>query len=99
MNKNISIALDACEVERALTRLSLELESRFDLVQAFLEPLDSIPELFSIDLEQVAAGGAIHLRARLEPTDFLRELFLAIGAGDVDLLHVEVVGHGGPHDK
>ena len=99
MTASVSIELDASHVRRVLDRLSLELESRFDLVQAFLKPFDSIPELFSIDLEQVAAGGAIHLRARLEPTDFLRELFLAIGAGDVDLLFVEVIGHGGPHAK
>jgi hypothetical protein len=95
--QTISLRLDTQAAERALARLLAELESRSDLVQAFLKPLDSLPELFSIDLEQLPAGGAIHLRAVLQPTDFLRELVLAIGAGDVDLLLVESCAHGGSH--
>ena len=95
----VSVTLDTDALESFLARLSAEFESRYDFVQAFLKPLDSIPELFSIDLEQLTTGGAVHLRARFEPTDFLRELVLAIGAGDVDLLLIEVIGHGGPHAK
>lgn len=97
MTPALALSFDTKEAERFLSRLLAELEGRTDLVHAFLQPLDCIPELFSVDLEQRSTGGAVHLRAVLEPTEFLRELVLAVGAGDVDRLLIENRAHGGSH--
>lgn len=95
----IGIRLESAGVERLMERLSAALEGREHLVDAFLQSIDGDPEFFRVDLERLSATGAIQLRAVFEPTDLLRELFRAVGAGDIDRLIVENSGHGDLHAK
>lgn len=90
----IGVRLESAGVERLLQRLSAALEGREHLVDAFLQSIDGDPEFFRVDLERLPTTGAIQLRAVFEPTNLLRELFRAVGAGDIDRLIVESSGHG-----
>ena len=93
----LTLTVDTHEARAGMARLLAALESRADAVDAFLQDRESVPELFGVRLEHAPAGWAGHFRAVLQPTDFLRELVAAVGAGDVDLLLVEEGAHGGPH--
>lgn len=97
MTAEAILTVDNRDALSGMARLLAALESRADAVDAFLKDRECIPELFGVHLEHAPAGGAGHFRAVLQPTDFLRELVAAVGAGDVDLLLIEKGAHGGPH--
>lgn len=95
--QQIELSLDADQPKAMVSRLLVALGGRQDAIDAFLKRFDVLPELFRVDLKQLSTGGAIHLRAVFEPTDFLRELVTAVGAGDVDGLLIENRIHGGTY--
>lgn len=97
MTSGLTLTVDIRDARSGMARLLAAIESRADAVDAFLKGRECIPELFGVHLEHAPAGGACHFRAVLQPTDFLRELVAAVGAGDVDLLLIEEGAHGGPH--
>lgn len=85
----ITLQINTRQPQALLKNLLAALEGRQDAIDTFLQGFEVVPELFRVDLKQRSATGAIDLRAFLEPTDFLRELVQAVGAGDVDALVVE----------
>lgn len=56
-------------------------------------------ELIRFDAEALPTAGAAQCRIRLDLSDGLRELALAVRAGQVDGLPVEVADHGGPRAR
>jgi hypothetical protein len=79
----------------SLERVAELLDARVELLEAGVGSVDALAQLARLDLDVGLTSRAADGRALLEPTDGLRELALAVGAGQVDLGVVEIHGHGG----
>lgn len=91
---SLRISVDASAAEALIDDMSsltqagqLPLEVR-DFLLSGGEPAF---ELFGVELEELSAGVASHLRMALQPTDRLRGLLAAMRAGQIDL---GVIEHG-----
>jgi hypothetical protein len=85
----VEITADASELLALIHRLNLALE----VGQSALSAVDCPDELVSLKLDSDPAA-AHKLLVRLEPSDALRSLAFALGAGDVDGLAIKQSGHG-----
>lgn len=79
----VTLRIDVSAAQAALSRLSALAEGRPEVGERFFSLLDGGEGLFDLEPDDGAAAGAGHLVMRLEPSDGLRRLLAAEGAGDV----------------
>ena len=80
----LKIHCDLDALDAALQSLSELAEHRTEVVQRFLDGIDSFSELVRIDAESLPALGAGQLRIALQPSDRLVEFLAAVRAGKFD---------------
>ncbi|QEZ47207.1 hypothetical protein [Cupriavidus oxalaticus] len=84
MNIQVILQYDGASsgaVVQRVKRLAAEVP---EFAKVFVDLFESPDEAFQLDSVAVSTGEAYHLRVRLEPTDRLRELMAAFGAGKLD---------------
>lgn len=85
LNKiDLTISADMSEFSAALELLKQRLELAPEVVERFLNGVDSLSQLCSVDAGDSPAAGAGELRIMLQPSDCFREFLAATSTGNVD---------------
>jgi hypothetical protein len=79
----VTLKLDTTPALALIEKLSALAEASLETRERLLDFIESGAELVSIDPDLLAASGAGEMVVRLEPSEALRGLLSALGAGNV----------------
>lgn len=82
MRAPIVLRIDTAPLDAALASLSEVAQTSSEVVQRFLDGLDSASQLVGLDSDDVLATGAGDLWVVFQPSDLLVEFLLAARAGE-----------------
>lgn len=78
----VNLQCDSEPLKAALESLAELAEFSGEVVQCFLDGLDSSAQLFRVDCEGFSASGTSELRIAFQPSDLLVEFLAAMRAGN-----------------